>query len=94
MERTITILRVVIRGPEGPWMVLRVQWFNCPECDRCDCRQPVNFPVCPECRVIKPFRSGTSMCRCRGFDGRESISNWLSSPGITSSPRAIRNATI
>ncbi len=36
---------------------------RCPECGRCGCIHPVQNPVCPECRMIKPRRAGASMCR-------------------------------
>ncbi len=35
----------------------------CPECDRCGCSHPAQNPVCPECRLIKPARTGAIMCR-------------------------------
>jgi hypothetical protein len=36
---------------------------KCPECWRCGCSHPVKNPLCPNCRMIKPFRAGASMCR-------------------------------
>jgi hypothetical protein len=35
----------------------------CPECDRCGCSHPVNNPLCSECGLLKPKRTGASMCR-------------------------------
>jgi hypothetical protein len=35
---------------------------RCPECGRCGCRHPVQSPVCQECGLINPARSGASMC--------------------------------
>jgi len=36
---------------------------RCPECGRCSCSHPVQNPVCPECGLIKPTRTGAAMCR-------------------------------
>ena len=46
-----------------------VGWCNkckgrkCPECWRCGCNRPVQNPLCTQCGLLKPTRSGASMCR-------------------------------
>jgi hypothetical protein len=34
----------------------------CPDCDRCGCSHPARNPRCPVCGLLKPNRSGASMC--------------------------------
>jgi hypothetical protein len=46
---------------------IRCRGKRCPECGRCGCSHLVPNPVCPQCRMINPFRDGATMCRdCEG----------------------------
>jgi len=35
---------------------------KCPECWRCGCSHPVKNPRCPACGLLKPFRTGATVC--------------------------------
>lgn len=35
---------------------------RCPECGRCGCTHPVKNPLCPACGLLKPFRTGATVC--------------------------------
>lgn len=36
---------------------------RCPDCDECGCTVQVNNPVCRSCRMYKPHRPGSKVCR-------------------------------
>ena len=41
----------------------RCKGRKCPECWRCGCDHPAKNPLCPECGLLKPTRTGATMCR-------------------------------
>ncbi|MCY3925404.1 MAG: ImmA/IrrE family metallo-endopeptidase [bacterium] len=42
---------------------------RCRSCSRCGCQQPIESPVCPECHLENPIRSGSRVCRDCEADG-------------------------